>query len=144
MNTEITDNNAGRSVGWIYFDAECPLCVAHRRRWGCVLERRGFIWLPLQTPGAAQRLEITEAQLHAEMWLRFADGRKLSGVNAWSALLRRVWWLWPVGVVLAVPGFNALGAALYRWVAKHRHCIGGVCTVPGRNSLHGSNRRGTA
>ena len=129
MNTEMSDNKAKTPAGWIYFDAECRFCVAHRRRWGRVFERRGFVWLPLQTPGAAERLGVTDAQLRAEMWLQFADGRTFSGVNAWSAQMRRVWWLWPLGVVLALPGFNAAARALYRWVAKNRHCLGGACAV---------------
>lgn len=130
MNTEITDNKASKAAGWIYFDAECRFCVAHRRRWGSIFERRGFVWLPLQTTGAAERIGITESQLHAEMWLQLADGRKYGGVNAWSVQMRRVWWLWPVGIVLALPGFNAVGRALYRWIAKRRHCLGGACSLP--------------
>jgi predicted DCC family thiol-disulfide oxidoreductase YuxK len=129
MNTEIPDNKGTKPVGWIYFDAECRFCVAHRRRWGPIFERRGFVWLPLQTPGAAERLGITDSQLRAEMWLQLADGRKFSGVNAWSAQMRRVWWLWPLGVMLAVPGVNAGAKVLYRWIAKNRHCLGGTCTI---------------
>jgi predicted DCC family thiol-disulfide oxidoreductase YuxK len=129
MNTEITDNYATIPAGWIYFDGECRFCVAHRQRWGRTFERRGFVWLPLQTPGAAQRLRLTEQQLQAEMWLQLADGRKLGGVHAWSAMLRRVWWLWPLGLLLALPGFNAVGRALYRWIAKRRHCLSGACSI---------------
>ena len=130
MNTEITDKNAEMPVGWIYFDGDCRFCTAHRQRWGKIFERRGFVWIPLQTPGTAERLGITETQLHTEMWLQLADGRKFNGISAWSVQMRRVWWLWPMGVVLALPGFKAVGRALYRWIAKHRHCIGGVCTIP--------------
>ena len=132
MNTEITDNNAHKPTGWIYFDGDCRFCTAHRQRWGKIFERRGFVWIPLQTPGTAERLGIAATQLQAEMWLQLADGRKFSGINAWSVQLRRVWWLWPVGAVLALPVFNAMGRAVYRWIAKHRHCIGGVCNIPKR------------
>ena len=116
-------------AGSIFFDGDCRFCVANRRRWGRIFERRGFVWLPIQTPGAAERLGVTDSQLHAEMWLQLADGRKLSGVNAWSALMRRVWWLWPPGFVLALPGINAAGRVLYRWIAKNRHCLGGACMI---------------
>ena len=129
MNTEITDNSVSSALGWIYFDAECRFCVAHPRHWGRIFERRGFVWLPLQTPGAAERLGVTEAQLRAEMWLQFADGRTFSGVNAWSAQMRRVWWLWPLGAVLALPGFNAGARWVYRWIARHRYCLGGTCRI---------------
>ena len=98
--------------------------------------------MPLQTPGTAERLGITESQLQAEMWLQLADGRKFSGVNAWSVQMRRVWWLWPVGVLLALPAFNAIGRALYRWIAKHRHCMGGACTILRQAPTHSWDARG--
>lgn len=143
MDAEITDKNGAGPAGWVYFDAECRFCITHRRRWGSVFERRGFVWIPLQTSGCAQRLGITEAQLRAEMWLQLADGRKLSGINAWCTLLRWVWWLWPAGALLSVPGINAVGRALYRWIARRRHCIGGACVISNRAQPGSLNRRGT-
>ncbi len=130
MNTEITDNKTEKPAGWIFFDAECRFCVANRQRWGQVFERRGFVWLPLQTFGATERLGITDQELRAEMWLQLADRRKFGGVNAWAVLMRRVWWLWPLGFVLALPGCNAAGRGFYRWIAKHRQCLGGACAIP--------------
>jgi predicted DCC family thiol-disulfide oxidoreductase YuxK len=141
MATEITDNNANAPVGRIYFDAECRFCAAHRRRWGPIFERRGFVWLPLQTPGAAHRLGVTESRLREEMWLQLADGRTRSGVDAWSALMRHVWWVWPLGIMLALPGFNAGARVLYRWIARNRHCLGGACTIHSHGKASPSARR---
>jgi len=130
MKTTSADSNTTKAAGTVFFDAECSLCVANRRRWGRIFERRGFVWLPLQTPGAAKRLGITDAQLQEEMWLQLADGRNCSGVNAWSMLMFRVWWLLPLGLVIALPGFNAAARAIYRRIAKNRHCLGGACRIP--------------
>jgi predicted DCC family thiol-disulfide oxidoreductase YuxK len=138
----MTDKTAPEPLGWIFFDAQCAFCVGHRQRWGRIFERRGFVWIPMQTPGTAERLGITEAELQTEMWLLLADGRKFSGVNAWSGLMPRVWWLWPLGALLTVPGFNASGRALYRWIAKHRHGLGGTCTMPKGRQSRTPNRRG--
>ncbi len=115
--------------GWVFYDAECRFCVAGRQRWGGVFGRRGFVWLPLQTPGAAARLGVSEEQLMEEMWLQFADGRVARGANAWAEMMRRVWWLWPLGVLIAVPGFNWVARAVYRWVARNRRCLGGSCKI---------------
>jgi predicted DCC family thiol-disulfide oxidoreductase YuxK len=82
----------------------------------------------LQTPGPAERLGVTDLQLLEEMWLQFADGRTFSGVNAWSLLMRRVRWLWPLGFVLSWPGIHAIARSLYRWTAKNRYCLGGWVT----------------
>lgn len=115
--------------GWVFYDAECRFCVAGMQRWGGLFARRGFQWLPLQMPGTAARLGVTEAQLLEEMWLQLADGRVVSGVNAWSALMRSVWWLWPVGVLIGAPGLNAIARAVYRCVARNRRCLGGSCKI---------------
>lgn len=125
MDTDITDNATRK--GWIFFDATCALCV--RGRWcvGRLFEARGFVWTPLQTPGAAARLGLSEAALHEEMQLQLADGRVLAGVDAWAWLLRTVWWLWPVGALLAAPGFRGLSRTFYRWIARNRYCFAGRC-----------------
>jgi predicted DCC family thiol-disulfide oxidoreductase YuxK len=127
VTTEMTGKDAAR--GWVFYDAECRFCVAGMQRWGGLFARRGFEWLPLQTPGTAARLAVTEAQLLEEMWLQLADGRTASGVNAWSALMRSVWWLWPLGILIGVPGLNAIARAVYRWVARNRRCFGGSCKI---------------
>src|SRR5262245_58858699 len=92
--------------GWVFYDAECRFCVAGQRRWGGLFARRGFAWLPLQTPGAAARLGVEESQLYEAMWLQTADGRSRSGMDAWALLFRSVWWLSPLGGLLAVPGLR--------------------------------------
>jgi len=128
VNTEKTGKDA-KAGGWVFYDAECRFCVAGMKRWGGLFARRGFEWLPLQTPGTAARLGVTEARLYEEMWVQTDDGRVVRGVNAWSTLMRRVWWMWPLGVLLAVPGINAIGGLVYRWVARNRYCLGGSCKI---------------
>lgn len=129
MNTEITDNNAKKPAGWIFYDAACRFCVGGRRRWGAVFERRGYVWLPLQTPGTAARFGVTQDQLMAEMWVLSAGGRPLNGVNAWIELLRRVWWLSPIGFLLSLPGIKSVGQLVYRWIARSRYCLSGACDL---------------
>lgn len=135
MNPTPVAPNRPSPHGWIFFDATCRFCVAQRQRWGEVFERRGFAWMPLQTPGAAGRLGVSEAQLQQEMWLQLTDGAVFGGVDAWMVLFRRVWWLRPLGCCLGWPGFHTLGQFLYRWIARRRHCLGGVCRLPHTSSL---------
>lgn len=128
MNTEMPVKDAGVR-GWVFYDAECRFCVRGMRRWGGLFARRGFVWLPLQTPGTAVRLGVADSQLLGEMWLQLAGGRVASGVNAWSELMRSVWWLWPLGALLGVPGLNAVARRIYRWIARNRYCLGGSCKI---------------
>jgi predicted DCC family thiol-disulfide oxidoreductase YuxK len=125
----MTDFNAAPTAGWIFFDADCRFCVAGRRRWGRVLERRGFAWLPLQSPGAAARLGVPEARLLDELRVLTADGRPLGGLDAVLALMRRVWWLLPLAWLFGHPALRPLAAAAYRRLARHRHCLGGHCRI---------------
>jgi len=129
MHTEITDNKANLPAGWIFFDAECRFCVANRRRWGRIFERRGFVWLPLQTPGTAERLGVAPELLMAEMWVLPRGAPPLSGVDAWIGLMRHVWWLEPFAVMLKLPGIRRPAQAFYRWVARNRYCIAGRCRI---------------
>jgi predicted DCC family thiol-disulfide oxidoreductase YuxK len=127
VTTEITDEDAGKARGWIFYDADCSFCVQGVKRWGGLFARRGFVWLPLQTPGATARLGVTEEDLLAEMHLLLPGRRIRRGVDAWATALRTVWWLWPLGALLAVPGFRDLGRAGYRSLARNRYCLGQNC-----------------
>lgn len=130
VNTEMPVDNVGEARGWIFYDAQCPFCRRQCQRWGPTFARRGFVWLPLQTPGTANRLGVTESELRREMKLLRTDGRVLGGVEAWAVLLRSVGWLRPVGWLLACPGLRDLAGLGYRWVARHRYCLGGTCPLP--------------
>jgi predicted DCC family thiol-disulfide oxidoreductase YuxK len=142
MYTEITDKDAETQTGWIFFDAECRFCVASRRRWGAIFERRGFIWVPLQTPDTAERLGISPAMLMEEMWVLRIGASPLNGVDAWIELMRHVWWLNPLALVLNLPGIKRAAQAGYRWIARNRYCLAGRCRIPSRQASdrhrHGS------
>ena len=128
MNTEITEIKGRR--GWIFYDAQCPLCLRGRTVWGRVFDRRGFEWVPLQSPGAAGRPGLPETALLEEMKLQLSDRRIIGGIDAWIELFRSVWWLWQAGALLSLPGLHGLGQLFYRWIAHNRYCFGGKCSVP--------------
>ena len=128
MNTEMTDNNAAL-VGWIFYDAACPPCVTARQRTGRLFASRGFVWLPLQTPGSAARLGIPESDFAIRLHLQLIDGRLLHNADALGVLCRSVWWLWPLGVLLLMPGFREIGRISYDWIARNRYCVTDACTL---------------
>jgi predicted DCC family thiol-disulfide oxidoreductase YuxK len=101
-----------------------------------VFVKRGFRWLPMQTPGTALRLGMSEKELQSEMKVRLADGRVLGGVDAWASLLRSVWWLWPPGVLVGLPGVRTVSGMLYRSIARNRYRISKTCGLPNRLSSH--------
>jgi predicted DCC family thiol-disulfide oxidoreductase YuxK len=130
VHTEQTDIQGRR--GWIFYNAECPICRRSRKVWGGIFARRGFEWLPLQTPGVANRLGLSETAVLEEMKLQLPSGRVLGGIDSWVVLFRSVWWLWPLGAMLSLPGFHGLGQACYRRIARNRYCLGGRCGFQGK------------
>ena len=115
--------------GWIFYDAACGACVRGRRRAGRLFESRGFEWVPLQTPGVAARLGVTERALEFRMHLLTAEGQVFHNADALGVLCRSVWWLSPFGFLLLVPGFREIARATYNWFARHRYSFGGACSA---------------
>lgn len=139
MKVEPTKVDPPRIRGWVFYDAECALCLRGAERWGGLFEQHGFQWLPLQTPGAAVRLGVTEAALLQEMKLQFADGRVVGGIESWVVLFRSVWWLWPIGLLLSLPGCHAISGWVYRRVAANRRCLSGFCKIKVRSKHHAAS-----
>ncbi len=131
MTTETTDNNGAAITteprGRVFYDATCPLCLRTLERFGPIFRHRGFTFVPLQEVWVAADLGIPAVELRREMKLQLADGRVVGGVDAWIELGRTVWWLLPLAAILTLPGIGALARAGYRWLARNRHCLSGVC-----------------
>ena len=125
--SEVTDAK-GRSAsrGWVFFDADCAFCSAWARHLHATLESRGFGLAALQSPRVRALLNLPDGELLREMRLLTADGSVLGGADALIFLARTIWWAWPVYALAQLPGVRALLAAAYRWLAAHRHCLGGA------------------
>jgi len=129
VKTETTESKR-TFRGEVFYDAECPICMKGFMRFSGLFSRHGFRWLPMQTPGLAERLNIAETELRREMKLLRADGELLGGIDTWSYLLRSIWWLWPLGALLQLPGLHPVADAAYRCLARNRYCFGGHCVPP--------------
>jgi predicted DCC family thiol-disulfide oxidoreductase YuxK len=131
VTTETTDNNGvaitPKQRGRVFYDATCPLCRQSLERLGPIFRRRGFAFVTLQESWVAADLGLTAIELRREMKLQLADGRVVGGVDAWIELGRAVWWLAPGAALLKLPGIGALARAGYRWLARNRHCLSGIC-----------------
>lgn len=115
--------------GWIVYDADCALCVRAMQSVRRLFESRGFRWRPLQTPGSAALLGVQPSAFDTRMHVLTRNGAVFHNADALGVLCRSVWWLWPLGVVLLVPGFRGLGRVAYDWLARNRYCLGGLCDV---------------
>jgi predicted DCC family thiol-disulfide oxidoreductase YuxK len=122
--------------GWVLFDGECRFCTSLVHRYAVLLQRAGFMSAPLQTPWVGARLGLPAGRLPGEVIVLTAEGRVFGGVDAILHVLRWIWWGWPLFMLGQLPGVHALGGVAYRLVARHRHCLGGVCRLP-RQRHHG-------
>jgi predicted DCC family thiol-disulfide oxidoreductase YuxK len=130
--TETPDTNGIPTGTRVFFDDRCPVCQAAVKRWRPVFEARGILFHGMREPWVRELLRIPTEGFPDEMKARDGNGRIRGGLDAIAWLCREVWWLWPAGVLMEVPGLHALAKAVYRWVARNRYCLGDVCTVPTR------------
>jgi predicted DCC family thiol-disulfide oxidoreductase YuxK len=113
--------------GWVLYDGDCGFC----RRWAKRVQphaaRRGFVIEPLQAPWVAAHFnDMTHAERVSTIRLLHVDGRHLHSGDAWIAISRWVWWLWPVHVAGRLPVCRGVVRAVYRWVARRRGLLGRV------------------
>lgn len=134
MSTEITDKSGKEPVGWIFYDAECALCLRWMRRTERLLDRRDFKFVPLQTAWAKERLGLTDATVLTEMRLLLAEGRIFGGADAAMEIARYIWWAWPIWMISKIPGVISFGRAIYRFIANNRHCTSDACAVTSRKT----------
>jgi predicted DCC family thiol-disulfide oxidoreductase YuxK len=127
VNTEITDKK--KFEGWVLYDADCRDCVRWVRRFHSALTRRRFELLPLQTPWVRARLGLTDSKLLTEMRLLEPDGTVFGGADAVREIARHFWWTWPFRQLSRIPAAMSFFRVSYRWVARHRYCIGGKCEI---------------
>ena len=117
-------------AGTIFYDGDCAFCTATMRRWGAVFGRRGFQWRPFDPVGADEAPP-------GEVKLVLPGGAVRGGIDAWAVLFRAVWWMWPLGALLALPGFRWCGRRTYAWIARQRHAWGGRHDEKGTGAGYG-------
>jgi len=125
----------GRDTARVFYDGECTMCTALARRWRDALRAQGFDLVPLQTPGVGELLGVSRERLGSQMWVLTRDGAVLGGADAWIHVARHARWLWwarPFVLMSTLPGGAALIRWAYGWVAAHRHCFGGACSLANR------------
>jgi predicted DCC family thiol-disulfide oxidoreductase YuxK len=116
----------------VIYDGDCGMCT----------RLAGFVRRRLRPDAdvrASQELElarygVTEAECAEALQYVTAGGRVYAAQDAVARLLlaSRPWWR-PAGLVLLVPGVNALAGVVYRWVARNRYRLPGAsdaCAVP--------------
>jgi len=92
--------------------AECALCVRRARRFQALLERHGFVLVPLQSTAVRAALRVPESELLAEMRVITSDGRVFGGADALVFLSHVV--CKPLYELTRIPGVKPLLRIGYR------------------------------
>ena len=113
-------------AGTLFFDGKCGMCT-RSRNFLLKLNRTGdLLTEPLQTPGTAERLGISDASLmDAVRWLD-ATGNVYAGAEAANAAVSAALGTRVPLLIYRIPGIRSLEDAVYRWVADHRYRFPGT------------------
>lgn len=112
----------------VLYDGHCRFCrgqIAMLRR----LDLGGALrFVSLHDQSVAEQFpELSREQLLAQMFVVDRVGRARGGAEAVRFLSRRLPLLWPLAVLLHVPGSLPLWRAIYSFVARNRLLIAGSC-----------------
>ncbi len=126
---------------WLLYDGTCRFCLGMVERWRRTLEDRGFGFAALQEEWVRERLDLPEEELLREMRVLAPGGKVLGAADAFVFLWGKIWWCWPLWILAHIPGARGLSYRAYSWVAAHRSCLGGACSLhdhPGKSRARGT------
>ena len=115
-------NRPTRGYGWVFYDAQCPMCSYWVSRFTNVLLRRRFLTAPLQRGWVQQRLKLDSNDALTEMRVLSANGELLGGAAAVVYLAERIWWAQPLAVIANLPVVMGMLRRAYRFIARRRCC----------------------
>lgn len=120
----------------ILFDGQCRFCQAHMRTVQRADRGHRFACVSLHDPEAAQwTSDIPPAQVMREMYVVTRSGRRYGGIDAVRYVTRSLPLLWPVALILHIPGTRRIWGWLYRKVAARRYWFGRASCDTGTCSL---------
>ncbi len=115
-------NRPTRGYGWVFYDAQCPMCSRWMNRFTNVLLRRRFLTAPLQRGWVQQRLKIDSNDALTEMRIMTAQGTVFGGAAAVVYLAGRIWWARPLALIANLPRVMGMLTRAYRLIARRRCC----------------------
>ncbi len=116
----------------VYIDGECPMCVAGAMRFQNWDAARAVRFVNARDPARREevRARFSDADALAEMRVLMPDGTWRTGYFAWAAILAAIRVTRPLGQLMRLPVFYAVGPAVYRWVAARRLTISKLLRLP--------------
>jgi len=113
----------------VIYDGECPFCRRRIANLRALDRGHALEFVSLHDDRVARDFpELTRDRLLEEMHVVDAAGNVRGGASAVRYLSRRLPLLWPMAVLLHIPGTLPVWAWLYRIVARNRMRLAGSCS----------------
>ena len=105
-----------------YYDSECPLCIRTKivithLDW---FNKIGFKTVQFDAPENQYLKNIEQTVLLDDIYSIDTKGKIYSGVNTYIQVLKRIFYLFPLAILLQLPGIYQIAKKIYGYVAKNR------------------------
>jgi predicted DCC family thiol-disulfide oxidoreductase YuxK len=112
----------------VLYDGQCRFCRSQIAILRTLDLTGSFAFTSLHDPSVARDFpEISLDDLHRQMYVVAPAGLARGGADAVRYLSRRLVLLWPLALILHIPGTMPIWERLYAFVARHRMKIAGAC-----------------
>lgn len=112
----------------VYYDQDCPLCTRTKIIVEHVDYKGNVRWKGIDARD--ESLEVSEEEMYASMHATTSKGRVVKGVDTYRQIFRRIPFLYPLFLILSIPGVYHLSNWIYGKIAKNRishHCTDETC-----------------
>lgn len=124
----------------VLYDNECSLCTFQMRMLGWLDWGNRFALVPLSNPRVAQIApSLTSEALREAIHCVTPQGRIYRGARAIRFVGMRLPVLWPLSLILWIPGVIVLAEIVYQWISRNRYllsrmfgCKDACAILPGR------------
>ena len=111
----------------VFYDANCRLCAASRRRLERLRPRARVTFVDVRDDAAMRDFPMVDrAAGLRQMFVLDPAGQLAGGYDAFLSLAPTVPLLRPLRHVLRLAPLRAVGWRVYRWVARNRYRLGGA------------------
>lgn len=107
----------------VYYDSECPLCVRTKIIVSHFNSQNKIAFKTVQfdAKDAVELKKIETSVLLDDIHSVDKNGKVYNGVNTYIQILARIWYFYPLSLLLRTPGINSLANKVYSYVAKNRN-----------------------
>ena len=119
---KLFSSNKDSNTLTFYYDSECPLCIRTKivithLDW---FNKIGFKTVQFDAAENQYLKNIEQTVLLDDIYSVDTKGKIYSGVNTYIQVLKRIFYLFPLAILLQLPGIYQIAKKIYGYIAKNR------------------------